>query len=254
MHVDKFVSTLELACSSKTLYVSGCFGAPMNSANKKRYSSNNSYNRNSNRQAMILAASSDTFGFDCCNLIKGVIWGWNGNVNHVYGGAVYGSQGLPDIGEDALIMKCPDATDKNWSKIEIGEVVWIPGHIGVYVGDNTVIESSPKWKNGVQKSFLGNVPNHQPGNTRVWTKHGHLPYIDYTRKEDAPVTYEQFCGFMDRYLKERSELPTPDWSKEDWDLLFENKVVANKEWPLSFATRSDVVAFVARAFRILKAK
>ena len=38
---------------------------------------------------MINSASSDTFGFDCVCLIKGILWGWNGNLNHVYGGATF---------------------------------------------------------------------------------------------------------------------------------------------------------------------
>lgn len=47
---------------------------------------------------MINAASADTFGFDCVCLIKGVLWGWHGDKNAVYGGATYTSNGVPDIG------------------------------------------------------------------------------------------------------------------------------------------------------------
>ena len=71
----------DIANNYKTLYVMGCFGAPMNATNKKRYANNNSYNKN--RATMINNATSDTFGFDCVCLIKGILWGWNGNVNAV---------------------------------------------------------------------------------------------------------------------------------------------------------------------------
>lgn len=67
----------------------GCFGAPMNAANKKRYCNNHSYNKQATRQKMIMAASADTFGFDCVCLIKGLLWGWNGNASKTYGGAGY---------------------------------------------------------------------------------------------------------------------------------------------------------------------
>ena len=79
----------DIAKNYKTLYVMGCFGAPMTAANKKRYTQNHSYNRQPTRTAMINAASADTFGFDCVCLIKGVLWGWNGDKNAIYGGAGY---------------------------------------------------------------------------------------------------------------------------------------------------------------------
>ena len=71
--VDKAV---DIAQHYKTLYVMGCFGAPMTAANKKRYTQNHSYNKAAARVAMINAATADTFGFDCVNLIKGILWGW----------------------------------------------------------------------------------------------------------------------------------------------------------------------------------
>ena len=77
----------DIAKNYKTLYVMGCFGAPMTASNKKRYTQNHSYNRQPARTAMINAASADTFGFDCVCLIKGVLWGWSGDKNAIYGGA-----------------------------------------------------------------------------------------------------------------------------------------------------------------------
>jgi len=45
MTTKKFIEQLKKAVASKTLYVSGCFGAPMNQKNKARYTSNNDYNK-----------------------------------------------------------------------------------------------------------------------------------------------------------------------------------------------------------------
>ena len=50
-----------IAKNYKTLYVMGCFGAPMTATNKKRYTQNHSYNRQAARTAIINAASADTF-------------------------------------------------------------------------------------------------------------------------------------------------------------------------------------------------
>ena len=75
-----------IAKNYKTLYVMGCFGAPMTDANKKRYINNGAsdgYNARSDRKAMIQAATADTFGFDCVCLIKGILWGWCGDANAI---------------------------------------------------------------------------------------------------------------------------------------------------------------------------
>ena len=162
----------------------GCFGAPMNATNKTRYCNNHSYNKQAARTAMIKAASDDTFGFDCVCLIKGILWGWNGDKNRIYGGAGYKENGVPDIGADTMITKC-DGVSTNFSNIEVGEAVWIPGHIGVYVGDGKCVECTPKWTNNVQFSNLGNISEYKTGNYRVWTKHGKLPYVSYEKVDDT---------------------------------------------------------------------
>lgn len=176
MNNYQFANELKsIANNEKTLYVMGCFGAPMTAANKIRYTNNHSYNRKSTRSAMIKSASADTFGFDCVGLIKGVLWGWNGNNEHIYGGAEYASNGVPDINADTMITRCKDVST-DFSSVEIGEAVWIPGHIGVYIGDEKVVECSPQWRNGVQIT-----------SKRKWQKHGKLPYINYSTKGEKDV-------------------------------------------------------------------
>ena len=115
MKASELVSkALDIAKNDKTLYVMGCFGAPMTAANKKRYTTNHSYNKAAVRVKMINAASEDTFGFDCVNLIKGILWGWCGDKSKTYGGAKYASNGVPDIGADKMITTCPDASASGW--------------------------------------------------------------------------------------------------------------------------------------------
>ena len=76
----------------KTLYVMGCFGAPLTGGNVTRYCQNHEYNRRAERTRMIKAAANKkppVYGFDCVNLIKGILWGWSGDASKTYGGAVY---------------------------------------------------------------------------------------------------------------------------------------------------------------------
>ena len=188
---------VEIAQNYKTLYVMGCFGAPMNEKNKSRYSSNHTYNKNATRRKMIQEATEDTFGFDCVCMIKGILWGWNGNKNKVYGGAAYGSNGVPDVSADGLIAKCHNVST-DFSKIDIGEVVWMSGHIGVYVGEGLAVECTPAWKNKVQITAVGNIGKKSGYNTRKWTKHGKLPYVSYesvpTANDTIHVTYKSYAG------------------------------------------------------------
>lgn len=174
----------DIAQNYKTLYVMGCFGAPMTAANKRRYTQNHSYNKQASRTAMINAASAETFGFDCVCLIKGVLWGWNGNRTATYGGAKYACNGVPDIGADSMINVCKN-NSTDFSKIEVGEAVWMSGHIGVYIGEGLAVECTPKWANKVQITACNCSKSGY--NRRNWTKHGKLPYITYVQQTD-PVT------------------------------------------------------------------
>ena len=183
MNSNEFLDKLRLAESCKTLYVKGCFGAPMNDKNKKRYSGPTALAYNQRRAAMINAASADTFGFDCVCLIKGILWGWNADVNKQYGGAVYKSNGVPDVGADGIVNYLQHVST-DFANIIPGEVVWMSGHVGVYVGNGKVIECTPKWTNNVQYSNLGNL-GYKTGHYRIWTKHGKLPWVDYNSSSNS---------------------------------------------------------------------
>lgn len=178
--VDKAV---DIAKNYKTLYVMGCFGAPLTGSNVSRYCTNHSYNKAADRTAMIKAAANQSppvFGFDCVNLIKGILWGWNGDASRTYGGASYAVNGVPDIGADTMITKCTDVSTTGWTDMVVGEAVWMSGHIGLYIGNGLAVECSPKWENKVQITAVGNIGSKAGYSTRKWTKHGKLPYVDYT--------------------------------------------------------------------------
>ena len=184
MKANEFVEKAkQIANDYKTLYVLGCFGSPMNATNKKRYTNNNSYNKK--RAAMINGASSDTFGFDCVCLIKGILWGWNGDKSKTYGGATYCSNDVPDVGADQIMKYCTEVST-NFLNIAVGEIVHMSGHVGIYVGDGLVVECTPKWDNDVQITALGNIGSKVGYNTRSWTNHGKLKWIDYSNPQPTP--------------------------------------------------------------------
>lgn len=188
MKSKEFVEKLrDIAENYKTLYIKGCFGAPMTEKNKKRYSNNNDYNKK--RSAIINAASADTFGFDCVCLVKGVLWGWRGDASAVYGGAAYASGGVPDVGTEQIIKKCADVSS-DFGAIMLGELLHMPGHVGVYIGGGLAVECTPSWDDGVQITAVGNIGKKSGYHTRTWKEHGKLPWVDYTDAEDTSANAE----------------------------------------------------------------
>ena len=181
------------AAKEKTLYVFGAFGCPLSEENKQRILGGYAYNRRRDRQEKICSATADTFGFDCSGLIKGVLWGWDGEKSNRYGGAVYGANGVPDQNANSIIGCCKGVSE-DFSHVQIGEAVWMPGHIGIYVGDGLVAESSPKWADGVQLTACN--CKKEGYHTRNWKKHGMLPYVSYEDgvQVSLPLLYRGMQG------------------------------------------------------------
>lgn len=164
---------LDVVNNYKTMYVLSCFGAPMNEKNKARYAK-----ADPKRAAEIMAADAETFGFDCICFIKGLMWGWKGDPDQIYGGAVYKSNGIPDIGADQLIKQCIDVSE-DFSTIQPGEYVWLPGHCGIYVGDGLAAEATFEPVSGVQLQAVLPMGVKDGYPATGWKKHGKLPWISY---------------------------------------------------------------------------
>lgn len=271
---------IDVAKNHKTLYVMGCFGAPMTAYNKQRYTNNNKYNRRPERTAMINAASADTFGFDCVCLIKGLLWGWSADKNAIYGGAKYKSNGVPDYGADTMINVC-SGVSTNFSNIVPGEAVWKSGHIGIYIGNGLAVECTPAWANKVQITAVANIGPKSGYNARTWTKHGKLPYIDYsvtttpepqpdppappveekvfTRSEVEEIIKDVFQQNFGNLRKKLQDNDSGQWSKAAREWAIENGLIAgigslpdgtpNYAWE-DFLTREQLVTILYRFTKI----
>lgn len=131
------------------------------------------------------------WGFDCVNLYKSILWGWDGDASKSCGGAVYASNGVPDASADGLFSYCTGKSSTGWDNMAVGEALWMSGHFGLYVGDGKCIECTPRWNkigfgsewNGVMLTGVSNCSNCPTDiHTRKWTKHGKLPFIQYLTK------------------------------------------------------------------------
>ena len=124
--------------------------------------------------------NGNSWNFDCVILIKAILWGWNGNKNHAHGGANYGSNGVYDDNTEGLIARC-DNVSSDFSNITPGEVLWMQGHVGVYIGNGQVIECTAGWESKVLYSQVDSQGRRTRNGSQIysWKKHGKLPYIEY---------------------------------------------------------------------------
>lgn len=191
----EFIEKLKLAVNCDTLYIKGGFGLTLNAKGKQR--AINSYAYNKKREKKINAMPDNSFGFDCCGLVKGVYWGFNADPKKVYGGATYKSGGLADVSEVGLLSLCNEISN-DFDNIIPGELVYIKGHCGVYIGNGEVIESTPIWEDGAQITRLSQ---------RNWLKHGKLSFITYTGADKVkppvarPVLRPGSRGLQVEYLQ-----------------------------------------------------
>ena len=180
-----FKEALLTALNNNTLYVKGGFGLTLNKKGKER--AINAYEYNRKRADKINAMPNDSFGFDCCGMVKGCAGGYTGDIKKVYGGAVYNADhtlgkdhDVPDVTEKGLLDICDNVTKcKKEDYPDIPELafVWMTGHCGVYIGDNKVVESTPSGSDGVQ------ITEYDSKNWMTW---GLLPFVEYS-EQNKPV-------------------------------------------------------------------
>lgn len=170
---------IEAASNYKTVYMWGCFGMPVTeNVIREKSVQYPSWYTAEKQAALRKLIGKGYFGFDCVNLTKGILWGWNGSQSAVYGGAKYAANGVPDVSADGMIARCRDVSASGWADMALGEGLWMPGHWGLYIGGGLAAECTPAWDNGVQITAVGNIGRKSGYHSRVWTKHGKLPWVD----------------------------------------------------------------------------
>ncbi len=242
-----------IAENFRTSYVWGSFGMTANASNMNRMISQYSKNKKYLTKAQSIYGKG--FFFDCVGLIKAILWGWYGDSSKTYGGAKYTSNNVPDISADQMIKKCLDVSS-DFKTIEVGEVVWLKGHIGIYIGDGIVVESTPAWKSGVQKSALANIGGISGLNSRKWTKHGKLPYVQYvteinTSQPISSPTIEDFSP--EPFVADN----IPDsWAEEAvWSAINNKILFGDTMGDLKLhknCTRQEMLVFLYRFYKSIK--
>lgn len=161
-----------------SFYAYGAFGAPADYKNNRtRYK--------------VPSAPNGSYLFDCSGFAyKAVPWGWNGYHDRVYGGATYKKVPFDALETNDILSLCDDVSE-DFETIQVGEVVYMTGHVGIYIGKGEVIECTSAWENGILISCCDNIqvrsdmPYH-----RTWLKHGKLPFIEYVEDDNSDPAAE----------------------------------------------------------------
>ena len=219
MKVNDFINQLKKALGSHTVYATGAFGASIGNypSQAQRYYKNmydavykedkaagksDDYAKKDaevwGQKVLTAAKTKPCFAFDCVGLPKGVLFGWDAIAEDVYGGGDYEGNQVPDFGTD-VIYDCKDVSS-DFSKIVPGELLWLKGHVGVYIGNDIAIECTTGWTDNVLKSVVTNIRPAKSGEYgRKWAKHGKLPWVEYNIT--PTTTYSVVVGEYNELLK-----------------------------------------------------
>lgn len=103
--------------------------------------------------------------YDCIGLIKGYVW-----TSDTSGKIVYRSNGLEDLSADDTLKYACKVKGSMSTALDIpGMLVFMSGHVGIYIGNGEVIEARG-FNYGVVKTKLKD---------RKWTSWGLLDCLDY---------------------------------------------------------------------------
>ena len=182
--VDK---CLEIKNKYSTKYAKGTFGQCATPSfiygKAKQYPEWYTPKDKPSRLPVLLALPDDTRLFDCVGLIKGVIWG--------FPNIVYTSNGFRDMSDQTIWDKSTDKST-DFSNIQVGELLWMKTHVGVYIGNGQAIECTSSWEGRVMITAVENVGKQVGLHGRKWTGHAKIPTITY-EKEKPVIPGKAFC-------------------------------------------------------------
>lgn len=166
MTANEFVDIAKAIQKSKTVYALGTYGQNITkslvTAKTKQYPAwytthdLTAYTNNGHR------------GYDCCGLVKGILWGATDTKQ-----AKYGSNGVPDNGTESIYKDLKNKCKP--SEAKPGYILHMQGHVGIYIGDGKVIEATGGSKRCVALTSI---------NYQKWTGAGESPYLIYDNKPE----------------------------------------------------------------------
>lgn len=156
-------------------YWYGCFGQistkTLYNSKKAQYSKMYKWSCKDNQIGVKPSKQLGVRVFDCVGLIKGFLW-WNGH------GFDYDEN--QDISANGMLERCKIKGNISSMPDIKGVLVFLPGHVGVYIGNGYVIEARGHYYGVVKTKLKG----------RGWKHWGKCPWIDYQVSPNTPKKEE----------------------------------------------------------------
>ena len=116
---------------------------------------------------------------DCVGLVKGYCW-FNPEAQSIG----YAVNGMPDIATEQMIEWCDEKGSMDTMPEIPGLLLWMDGHVGIYIGDGYAIEAMGT-RYGVVKTQVAG---------RGWQKWGKIPCIEYLEEAEETEPTEAAVG------------------------------------------------------------
>ena len=116
---------------------------------------------------------------DCVGLVKGYCW-FDPEAQSIG----YAVNGMPDIATEQMIEWCDEKGSISTMPEIPGLLLWMDGHVGIYIGDGYAIEAMGT-RYGVVKTQVAG---------RGWQKWGKIPCIDYIEEAEETEPVEEAVG------------------------------------------------------------
>lgn len=116
---------------------------------------------------------------DCVGLIKGYCW-FDPEAQSIG----YAVNGMPDIATEQMIEWCDEKGSIDTMPEIPGLLLWMDGHVGIYIGDGYAIEAMGTRYGVVQTQVAG----------RGWLKWGKIPCIEYIEEVEETEPTEAGGG------------------------------------------------------------
>ena len=165
----------------KTVYAKGTFGQCATDAfiNSKAKQYPSWYTKS--RVTKFKSLPDDTRMFDCVGMIKAVQWG--------FPNVVYASNGLPDVSDQGIWDMSLDKS-KSFTQIQVGELLHMKGHVGIYIGNGRAVECTNSWDAKIMITAVSNLGPIAGLHGRKWEGHAKLPFVTYDAKTPTTPTVD----------------------------------------------------------------
>ena len=185
---------------------------------------------------------------DCVGLIKGYIWSKTPTSE-----PVYVSNGCPDHSANSMLKACTEQGKIATLPEVSGTLLFMPDHVGVYIGNGEAIEARGHKYGVVQTKVKG----------RGWKNWGKCPYINYESEDDEmtveaieKMSDEQVDALMARLNLRLAKLPASDYAEDACkkavksDLFKDGDKDGTLDNPRGFMLRQDIAVILDRDGRL----